>query len=174
MKFANTNEEAFVTLFGQEVFEAIQHHEVTVYLATDGMFPLLDGVGKVSGCVVPVNPETLELFGEGSELFMILYPDNIKDESKALPENLRDRFVASTVLHELMHVKQVNDGRLVIKKFGISVWEGIEYKLDANGYVSYPWEKEAYLAQFTYLLNSQVLAQVAYDNMTTNYNPETI
>lgn len=166
MKLANATVETFIAKFGMEALNVIQEHEGSVYLATAGMFPQIDAIGKASGCVVPVNPETLEVLGESAtELAMILFVDNLEEEVKNIPEHMRDRYMTSVVVHEFQHVKQIKEGRLEVKAFGLSIWEGQEYKLDMNGYLEFPWEREAYMAQFTYMLESKEQAELAYKYM---------
>lgn len=174
MKLVNATAEEFVTLFGQEGLDMLAAHEGNVYLAKEGMFPKLEKIGKVGGCVVPVHPETLEILpAEGAELAMILYPENIIAESAMMPESKRPRYLTSVVAHELTHVKQVEAGRLTVKEWGVTIWEGQEYQLDMSGYVEFPWEREAYMTQFTFLLGSEERAEQAYQMLNQTFTPET-
>lgn len=53
--------------------------------------------------------------------------------------NLSLRNLVTTIFHEMVHCKQILDGRLV--QGCPSVWEGVEYD---DYYFELPWEIEAY------------------------------
>lgn len=49
------------------------------------------------------------------------------------------------LIHELLHLNQIHEGRLSVNRFGDCVWEGKTYKLDQSKisykeYIQLPWE----------------------------------
>lgn len=170
MKLVNTTAEIFVSLFGQEGLAMIEQYEGNVYLAKTGQFPQIEKYGRCGGCVIPVNPETLTVFGEGTETALILYPDFLIEDSWNVPEEMRPRYMQSVLVHELEHVKQVTEGRMEMVDFGRVIWEGEEQGMDMNLYMQFPWEREAHIAQFTYLLNNAAQGEQAYEAMAAQFD----
>lgn len=49
------------------------------------------------------------------------------------------------LVHELLHLNQMHEGRLAVTRFGDCIWEGKTYKVDAykisyKEYIQLPWE----------------------------------
>lgn len=157
MKLLRTKMEEVLALFGEEGVQMLEQYDIHVCMAHVGMFPRLESFGEVGGAVIFINPETLEILPEANrELALIIYPQSMIKESMAMPEDARERFRQSYLVHELTHVQQVLDGRLDIIAEGRMVWEGVLMDVTLEGYVEFPWEREAYLAQFQYIFNGDV------------------
>lgn len=153
MKLLNTKIESLMYLFGEEGIAMLKEYpDLHVCLATPGMFPQLDAFGTVGGCVLLLNPNTLEILpATGGELALLIYPDAMIADALQVPESERERFHRSYLVHELTHVKQYMSGRLVVVEAGKMIWEGVLMNVTLEGYVEFPWEREAYLAQFEYI-----------------------
>ena len=174
MKLVNTTAEIFASLFGQFGLDLIAHYEGNVYLATPGLFPQIEKYGRSGGCAVPVNPETLTVFGEGTEPALILYPDFLIQDSWNLEESMRPRYLQSVLVHELEHVKQVAEGRLVQVDFGVVTWEGVQMDIsDMSLYMQFPWEREAYIAQYSFLTGCAKQGESAYEYAAAQYSAST-
>ena len=72
-----------------------------------------------------------------------------KGQSISLNRRIHDSSVdmATVIAHELIHVKQYQDGRLEDKGSLQIGWEGETYIFDAENYAAQPWEAEAYSLQ---------------------------
>jgi len=164
MKLLRTKMEEVLALFGEEGVAMLEQYDIHVCMATRGMFPAVEAYGEVGGVVLQINPETLEILPKhGRELALIIYPDAMVNESKQIPEDARERFRRSYLVHELTHVQQVLDGRLAIVEAGHMIWEGQHFNVTLQGYVEFPWEREAYLAQFKYIFEGdEELAERGY------------
>lgn len=176
MNFYNNCKADFLHFFGQAALDLLEGYtNVHLILAETGMFPMLEELGPAGGCVVHIDPTTLEILPADEskrELALILYPENIHNETKDFPVEFRDKYRVSTVAHELEHVKQVQAGRLRNVRKGHIVWEGQDYfieKLDAAAYVQYPWEREAYLAQFAYISDN---SEHVYQQMVNSFTQQ--
>lgn len=170
MKLLNTKIESLLWLFGEEGMVMLEAYpDLVVCLAKPGMFPGIDAYGEVGGCVLPINPETYEtLPAVGGELALIIYPDMMIKDALQMPEDERERFYRSYLVHELTHVKQCLEGRLVITAPGKMIWEGSPIDVTLEGYVAFPWEREAYLAQFEYIFKGDAeMAEKGYSRMVT-------
>lgn len=167
MKLLNTKIESLVYLFGEEGIAMLEQYDIWVCLATTGMFPEIEKHGNVGGCVLPLNPTTLELLpATGRELALIIYPDAMMKDALQMHESDRERFHRSYLVHELTHVKQCLDGRLEIVAPGKMVWEGKAIDVTLEGYIEFPWEREAYLAQFEYVFHGdKELARRGYNTI---------
>ena len=55
--------------------------------------------------------------------------------------------MATVIAHELLHVKQYQDGRLTDEGPLQIGWKGDIFIFDADNYANQPWEKEAYSLQ---------------------------
>lgn len=181
MKMVQGTVKDFINLFGQEGVKLANQHKVNVYLAKVGDFPEVDAIGEgISGLVAPVNPITREVVPQdlSGELAMILYPEAIRGSAQVLRdgaqekgqalENKVQRYINSHLVHELTHVQQINKGRLTIIRFGLVEWEGALMEIGLNGYTEFPWEREAYIAQFAHMLGSRAKALKAYEQMVYN------
>ena len=164
MKLLRTKMEEVLALFGEEGVQMLEQYDIHVCMAQIGMFPALEKFGEVGGAVIFIDPQTLEILPvEDRELALIIYPHAMIKDSMSMPEEMRERFRRSYLVHELTHAKQILDGRLDIIAEGCMVWEGVERIVTKTGYVEFPWEREAYLAQFKYIFEGdEELAERGY------------
>lgn len=56
------------------------------------------------------------------------------------------------LVHELLHLNQMHEGRLSVTRFGDCVWEGKTYKIDQSkmsyrDYTQLPWEYDVFVRQ---------------------------
>lgn len=167
MYFLNQHSEyAFLEAFGNEGYDLVAQHKVTVIIAEIGDFPQSDEITTEAGAFVSmVNTKTFRIAEEGcDQLALVIYPENVEKSLVGTPEHMIDRMRLSVLVHELEHVKQANEGRLVTTGFGKYLWEGEERVLtDLKGYADHPWEVEAFHAQFMYLFDgNEAAARAAY------------
>lgn len=164
MKLTNFTRHDFTTLFGKGMAARVNQAKARVILAVAGKFPELDALGEVAGTVIEIDPFTGKLLPDNqfAELAMILYPDvilaqadSVATEEQAQQDPVlrarRDRFVSSYVEHELVHWDQQVQGRLKVIGMGLVEWEGVLVEIGMTYTPTYPWEQEAYIAQFAYL-----------------------
>lgn len=180
MKMVKGTVKEFIDLFGQEGVKLANKFVVNIWLAELGDFPTIEAVGDTSGCVVPVNLQTREVLPKdlSGELTVILYPHAIRASAEMLKDgaveqgqalkNKVQRYITSHLVHELVHVKQIKDGKLNIIQFGLVEWEGALMDIGLKGYTEFPWEKEAYISQFEHMLQSRAKAIKAYAQMVFN------
>jgi hypothetical protein len=62
------------------------------------------------------------------------------------------------LVHELLHLNQIHEGKLSVNRFGDCVWEGKTYKLDQsklsyNDYKNLPWEQDVAAREKQLLVN---------------------
>lgn len=156
MKFLNNGKEYFTHFFGEEALELIEgHDDVNIVIAKAGMFPAVEQYGAIGGFVVLIDTVTYEVLPKDStnrELALVLYPEHIHNDCANLPADIRDKVRRSMVVHELVHVRQVKEGRLKQETAGEIFWEGEVHNLtNLTGYVSWGWEREAYMEQMLYI-----------------------
>jgi hypothetical protein len=63
------------------------------------------------------------------------------------------------IIHELIHLSQMHEGKLSVSRTGVYVWEGKTFKVDTNTisyeeYMQLPWEQDVSLRQ------KRLLAQI--------------
>ena len=106
---------------------------------------LVDKISKVIGLIVPVYVMPLKLkrldengyaVSQGGKYILFINPEILKKDKLT-------SFVIKLFIHELWHVKQMSEGRLVFNdNHTIATWEGKEY----NSQIEHgfrPWEIEA-------------------------------
>lgn len=62
------------------------------------------------------------------------------------------------LIHELLHLNQIHEGRLSVTRFGDCIWEGKAYKLDQSKmsykeYAQLPWEQDVASREKQLLVN---------------------
>lgn len=182
MKMIKGTVKDFIDLFGQDGVKMANKYKVNVVLAKKGDFPVLENMDEyISGTVVMVNPDTLEIMPQQDskrELTMILYPEQIKSSTKLFKDGAKEtgdalknkvkRFTNSHLIYHLKRVEQMSKGRFAILSLNWVEWEGALMAINSDEFVEYPWEKECYLAQFTHMLGSPSAAQKVYSQMVYN------
>jgi len=162
MKLFNSTKEEFITIFGEESFNLVSEHDVTVVLGDYEMFPDAAEV-NAAAFVSHINLETMAVLdgSDKTELTLVLFPEKVSVATAGYPEHLVPRAIPSVIVHELEHVKQVRSGRLVQTVKEELYWEGEYYNVHKplpSAYMHFPWEVEAMFAQFNYLHQSEELA----------------
>lgn len=168
MKLLKTSMYEMVNLFGDEGVAMLEEYDINVLLAREGMFPKLDEHGTVGGFVSKVHPETLEMFVEGSILTLGIYPDNMMKEAHNATGIDLGVYCRSYLVHELTHVRQALEGRLIQTKPGELTWMGEQYIFGTEGYADFPWEEEALVNQLEYMLGCKERAKEAYQYIAKN------
>lgn len=64
-----------------------------------------------------------------------------------ISKNISDSYLVTTLSHELIHLKQFYDNRLVIIDKNNVIWEGKQLKIYPENYESREWEIEAFINQ---------------------------
>lgn len=71
--------------------------------------------------------------------------------------------VINLFIHELWHVKQMEEGRLISdSEYTVAKWEGVHYAMTVMNHKQRPWEIEARMMEGKYF--SQVKEQMTGDN----------
>ena len=104
---------------------------------------LVDKISKVIGLIVPVYVMPLRLkrldengyaVFQGGKYILFINPEILKKDKLT-------SFVIKLFIHELWHVKQMSEGRLVFNENQTeATWEGVKY---TNKDTFRPWEIEA-------------------------------
>jgi hypothetical protein len=68
-----------------------------------------------------------------------------KDSKVRINLQLSCKELIYPLVHELLHLNQIHEGRLSVTRFGDCVWEGKTYKIDQSNmsykdYMQLPWE----------------------------------
>jgi len=173
MQFINGTVETFCNVFGnhglQYVFNVERRYPgktLHIVFAKKGDFPEIDNA-PVQAFVSHLDLETLKVsYNKEDPLSVVIYPENMKGQYKD-HEGICEEFMnIGTLIHEMTHVKQVWDGRMESIAFMEMRWEGEYHKIEIQGYLTQPWEKEACMAQLQWITKGDVaLAMATYDAM---------
>lgn len=154
MNLKNITQEEFVNLFGEEAEELVIGHEFDLFVVNNTTAVEIGLIPEFSSCVVPM------IYHGETEVARVMII-NLEAACGALPvmKRLDKAFVRKTargqLVHELTHVRQLMEGRLVNDETG-TYWEGVKYDTTPgvnDNYFSTPWEKEAYINQFMHELD---------------------
>jgi hypothetical protein len=68
--------------------------------------------------------------------------------------SLSTKEIVYPIVHELIHLNQMHEGKLAVSRTGVYVWEGKTYNLDPtklsyNDYMQLPWEHDVSVRQKT-------------------------
>lgn len=146
----NCDKDLFVGYFGEEGYELIKPYDIRVVLVNNEM-PQAKAMSGLNAWVCNWLPEGSTKI----EIAMFVNVERIYEEftlMERLVKSRQQRIYVGTLVHELAHVKQMQEGRLVSKDDHY-IWEGEFYKLHATltEYLAQPWEVEAHVAQGMYL-----------------------
>lgn len=150
MKLHNISKKDLVTIFGEEVLQLLKGHKGVVSIIKPGDMPEMDAM-NMQGAVTGFDFND----GKGPVLTMFLNPESMINNMSTLEAaNIptRQLLMRGFVVHELTHIKQSNEGRMV-GKGQQCFWEGKEIFQPATleEYMLAPWEVEAYAAQICYV-----------------------
>lgn len=179
MNFVNGTAETFKSMFGEEGLEYTQaqlenwkaafpnypEQGVRIIFAKTGDYPEID-CNPAQAFVTRVNPETNAITYDASHpLALVLYQEvmSVQHRDQGFSERVLNN---GTLLHEMTHIKQVCEGRLESHGFLDLTWEGKRISIVMDGYLAYPWEKEACMVQLDYMLAGRTdLMEKAYNRM---------
>lgn len=178
MNFVNCTAETFKEIFGKEGLSyaetQLEYWEanlpyypeqgVRIIVAKEGDYPEIDsGTGCPQAFVSHLDPETNKISYESNHpLGLVVYPEVMAEQHRG-QALLEYHLNMSTLIHELTHVKQVCEGRLISHGFLDMTWEGERLQIEMDGYLAYPWEKEACMAQLVFLTRGNMeAAEAAY------------
>lgn len=150
MKLQNTDRATLETIFGKEVFKLLKGHKATLALIKAGDMPAMDAQ-EMHGAVTGYDFQD----DKGPVLALFINPEMAIASMNALnaaDAATRQLILRGIMVHELTHVKQANDGRMV-GDGPKCYWEGKEITQPATlqEYMLAPWEVEAYAAQISYV-----------------------
>lgn len=159
----NCDKDLFTTYFGEEGYELIKPYDIRVILVNNDM--------EQAKAMSDLNAWVCNWLPEGStqlEIALFINVERIYEEftlMDRLVETRRRRVYVGTLVHELTHVRQMQEGRLISKNDHY-LWEGKVYKLHASlpEYLAQPWEVEAHIEQFMYLYD------IDKETATTTFN----
>lgn len=122
---------------------------------TDVIIGMLDISAPVS--IMPLRIKTPDEIGcaekRGGEYIVYI------DQNTLRNDELSD-FAINLLIHELWHVKQMEDGRLLSNSAQtVAIWEGIHYPMTVIPHEKRPWEIEAKHRNSVYL--EKVKEQIA-------------
>lgn len=168
MKLVNSDVVTFVQSFGVEGLQLIEDRNVEIYL--------LDEATAQQLCLGEVMALTAGNWnakpGEASAI-MFFNMTRIMGQMNILQRHVKgavEKMFRAFLVHELVHVQQIEDGRMK-QKNGKIIWEGKTYAIKNDGsneYYNYPWEQEAHMAQFEYEMNGNTNAARAALNKLSN------
>lgn len=179
MNFVNGTAETFKSLFGEEGLEyaqmQLENWEATLpnypeqgvrfIFAKKGDYPEID-CQPAQAFVTRINPETNAItYNKEHPLALVIYPEvmAVQHRDQGFSERVLN---TGTLLHEMTHIKQVAEGRLETHSFLDLTWEGERIAVNMDGYLAYPWEKEACMVQLDYMLAGRTdLIEKAYNRM---------
>lgn len=172
MNFINGNIETFTDLFGNTglaVMQGVQakypNKVLYIIFAKTGDFPEID-VYPAQAFVSHLDIKARKIsYDKNDPLCMVFYPEVMHSQhaDKALDET---RLNIGTLMHEITHVKQVFSGRMESVAFMKMFWEGVYHEIEIDGYLAYPWEKEACMEQLEWLTNGNTkLSEELYLDM---------
>ena len=104
---------------------------------------LVDKISKAIGLIVPVHvmPLKLKRLDENGYAVFKAGMGTVFINTDILAKDKITPFVIKLFIHELWHIKQMSEGRLVFNdNQTIATWEGVKY---TNKDVFRPWEIEA-------------------------------
>ena len=165
MNFVNGTAETFKEIFGEEGLNYAQNklacwkaelpyypeQGVRIIFAKKGDYPEID-CHPAQAFVSRVNPEDNSVtYNKEHPLGLVIYPEvmAVQHSGQGFSEYVMN---TGTLIHELTHIKQVSEGRLDSHSFLEITWEGERIEIVMDGYLAYPWEKEACMAQLGYIL----------------------
>ena len=75
-----------------------------------------------------------------------------KDSKVRINLQLSTKELIYPLVHELLHLNQIHEGKLSVTRFGDCVWEGKTYKIDQSkmsyeDYTQLPWEYDVSIRQ---------------------------
>jgi len=146
----NCDKELFVDYFGEEGYDLIKPYDIRVILVNNDM--------SQAKAMAGLNAWVCNWLPEGSakiEIALFVNVERIYEEftlMERLVKARQQRIYIGTLVHELTHVRQMQEGRLVSKDDHY-IWEGEVFKISASlsEYLAQPWEVEAHVEQAMYL-----------------------
>lgn len=162
----NCDKELFVAYFGEEGYELIKPYDIRVILVNNDM-EQAKAMSDLNAWVCNWLPEG----ASATEIALFINVERIYEEftlMERLVKARQQRIYVGTLVHELTHVRQMQEGRL-ISRDDHYIWEGEVYKLHATlpEYLAQPWEVEAHIAQGMYLYG------INKEEATTLFNERT-
>lgn len=94
---------------------------------------------KITDDVEGMEGSTLNI--EVADCILVL----IKSPKKATKAALLN--AATTLAHEMVHVRQLAKGLLVFLPNGVRIWKGVRYTEKKTHYLDQPWEQDAFAQQ---------------------------
>jgi len=146
----NCDKELFVDYFGEEGYDLVKPYDIRVILVNNDM-PQAKAMSDLNAWVCNWLPKG----STQSEIAMFVNIERIYEEftlMERLVKASQQRIYVGTLVHELTHVRQMQEGRLVSRDDHY-IWEGEVYKLHTtlSEYFAQPWEIEAHVAQGMYM-----------------------
>lgn len=138
---------------------------LNIIFAETGDFPIIDQY-PAQAFVSRINMDTREIsYDKKDPLAIVFYPAIMKQQHTGFP--VGETFLnIGTLLHELTHVKQVFSGRLESLGWLKMNWEGVYHEIEMNGYLAYPWEKEACMEQLEWITRGNtIMAELHYNGL---------
>lgn len=154
MNLKNITQQEFINLFGEEAVDMVEGYECDLVIINNASAIATGITTDFSACVVPMI-----FTGETTVSRALIINWEAFYEGLPFIDRMSKEFVRKSargqLVHELTHVKQLTEGRLVNDETG-TYWEGVKYDVTPgvnDNYFSTPWEKEAYINQFMYELD---------------------
>ncbi len=154
-----------INLFGEEgILILSEYPDLPIIFAETGDYAECDR-GNPALVIANITEDYSTISYDGRDpLALIIYENAVNEVIDRVPPDLSDRFRTSMLVHELTHVRQVQEGRLEIVDEKTNIWEGEVVVVDFANYFSLPWEKEAFFEQYLYLFNGdEATAQAVVD-----------
>ena len=150
MVLDNCDKELFVSYFGEEGYKLIKPYDIRVILLNNEM----EQAKEMSG----LNAWVCNWLPAGSsetELALFVNVERIYEQfdlMERLVAAKQRRIYVGTLVHELTHVRQMQERRL-ISYDDHYLWEGKRYEISSSEaeYFAQPWEIEAYIEQGMYV-----------------------
>lgn len=166
MLLDNCDKEQFVSYFGEEGYELIKPYDIRVILLDNEMPQASPDLNAwVCNWVPEGSTET--------EIALFINIERIYEEFSLMERLVKARqqkIYVGTLVHELTHVRQMQEGRLITREDHY-IWEGQVYKFHETlaEYLAQPWEVEAHVEQGMYLydLDKEQLTTMYKERLNT-------
>lgn len=162
----------FINLFGEEGIKLMSEYpDLSVLFAEPGDYPICD---QASPALVTTHLDDNNQITWDNKypLVLLVYAEGTRAVVDRFPEHGRDRYKLSLLVHELTHVRQVQEGRLESHSETVNRWHGDLVEVTADNYFELPWEQEAFYEQYLYLTDGQEdIARYMVDEQCKCSNP---
>lgn len=155
MKIVKGSLVQFINLFGEEGVKLVSEYpDLSILFAEPGDYPLCD---TASPALVTTHLDENNQITWDSKypLVLLIYTEGTLAVIERVPELMRKRYKLSLLVHELTHVRQIQEGRLESHSETTNRWHEELIEVTGNNYFHLPWEKEAFYEQYLYLTNGE-------------------